>query len=123
MTTWPGALRFAGTASLPSAVTSSQISLHLLQLEAYQRRHRAVTRRHGLLHQASALAHGAHRVGKLESTGRDQRAVFAKAMTRRDFGFAADFLAIDAQRRNRSGHDRGLSVGSQPQFLFRAFEA
>src|SRR5208282_2022115 len=74
-------------------------------------------------HQAATLAHCADRIGKPDRSGRDQRAVFAKTVARRDFRFAADFIAIDAQRRDRRRHDGGLSVGAQPQLILRAFEA
>ena len=51
-----------------------------LGVEAEDRGHRAVADRHGLLHEAAARAHRAHRVGKVERAGGDVRAVLAQAV-------------------------------------------
>src|SRR4051812_12287267 len=49
----------------------------LLEFRADQRRHRAHTHGHGLLHGAAACAHELDRIGKRQRTGRGKRRVFA----------------------------------------------
>ena len=80
MTICPPPLKLAGDNHFAASRIGAKRA-HGIHLQAQHHRHCALARWHGLLHQASALAHDLDGVAKLERADRNQRAIFAQAMT------------------------------------------
>ena len=79
--------------------------------------HGSLARRHGLLHQLPAAAHGTGRGGKLDGAGSDVSRVLPERMPGKIIRGCASF-GQNTERRNGRGEDRRLGELSQPQLLF-----
>ncbi len=92
------------------------------EVEADQRRHRALPDRHGLLHELAAQVREPDRVAQRQRARRDQRGPLAERVAGDDVEREAA-LAKHAKHRDRRGQDRRLRVLGQREVILGTLPA